>query len=63
MRIGSTYAQVASFLGMEVENSFEVIEFEPGRMVKAASISGTFPITFTRRAAPLGKKRKSIGID
>ena len=48
VRIGSTYAQVASFLGRRIESKFEVIAYEPNRMVKATSTSGTFPITFTR---------------
>ena len=48
--IGSTYAQVAKFLGRRIESTFEVIDYEPGRMVKATSSSGSFPITFTRIA-------------
>jgi len=27
---------------------FEVVEYEPGHRVKATTIEGTFPITFTR---------------
>ncbi len=46
--VGSTYAQVAKFLGRRIESTFEVIEYEPNRMVKATSTSGAFPITFTR---------------
>ena len=48
LRAGSTYAQVARFLGRRIESTFEVIDYEPGRMVKATSTSGSFPITFTR---------------
>jgi uncharacterized membrane protein len=48
LRVGSTYAQEAKFLGRPVISEFEVIEYEPNRMVKAASTSGSFPITFTR---------------
>jgi uncharacterized membrane protein len=51
--VGSTYAQVAKFLGRRVESTFEVIAFEPGRLVKATSTAGSFPITFTRIAEPL----------
>ena len=51
--VGSTYAQVAKFLGRRVESTFEVIAFEPGRLVKATSTSGSFPITFTRIVEPL----------
>ena len=53
LAVGSTYDQVASFLGRDVISSFEVIDYEPGRLVKATSRAGSFPITFTRRVAPL----------
>ncbi len=46
--IGLTYDQVAHFLGKEIVSTFEVKEFEPGRKVKATTIAGSFPITFTR---------------
>jgi len=46
--VGSTYDQVATFLGRRIESTFEVEEFEPGRRVKASSTGGSFPITFTR---------------
>jgi uncharacterized membrane protein len=48
LRVGSTYDQVAKFLGRRIESTFEVLEYEPGRKVKATSTSGSFPITFTR---------------
>ena len=51
-RVGSRYDQVAKFLGKTIESSFEVIEHEPGRMVKATSTAGSFPITFTRTVEP-----------
>jgi len=46
--VGSTYTQVATFLGRRVESSFEVIDYQPNRLVKATSTSGSFPIAFTR---------------
>ena len=49
--IGSTYEQVAKFLGRQIVSTFEVIAYEPGQMVKASSTAGSFPITFTRMAA------------
>lgn len=52
LRVGSTYDQVAKFLGRRIVSTFEVLEFEPDRMVKASSTSGSFPITFTRMVAP-----------
>jgi uncharacterized membrane protein len=54
LRIGSTYSQEASFLGRPILSQFEVIAYEPGRMVKATSPTGTFPITFTRSVKPHG---------
>jgi uncharacterized membrane protein len=55
LRLGSTYEQVASFLGRPVLSTFEVIGYEPGQMVKATSTSGSFPITFTRMVAAEGE--------
>lgn len=52
LAVGSTYDQVAKFLGRKIESSFEVLEYESGRMVKATSTGGSFPITFTRRVEP-----------
>ena len=50
--VGSTYDQVATFLGRRIESTFEVEEFEPGRRIKASSTGGSFPITFTRMVEP-----------
>ncbi len=52
LRVGSTYDQVAKFLGRRIESSFEVLEYEPNRTVKASSTGGSFPITFTRMVEP-----------
>lgn len=52
LQVGSTYDQVAKFLGRRVVSTFKVIEFEPDRKVKASSTSGSFPITFTRMVEP-----------
>jgi uncharacterized membrane protein len=54
LRVGSTYDQVAKFLGRRIISTFEVLEYEPGRRVKASSTSGSFPITFTRMVEPAG---------
>ena len=48
LRIGSRYEQKAQFAGKDINSVFEVVEHEPGRRLKATTISGTFPITFTR---------------
>lgn len=60
--LGSTYAQVAKFLGRRVESTFEVIAYQPNRMVKATSTSGSFPITFTRIVEPLADGAKVSAI-
>lgn len=52
--VGSTYDQVATFLGRKIESTFEVEAFEPGRMIRATSTGGSFPITFTRIVEPAG---------
>ncbi len=46
--VGSTYDQVAHMANREIFSSFEVIEYSPGRRVKATTTKSTFPITFTR---------------
>lgn len=46
--VGSTYDQEASFLGRTVRSTFEVVEFEPGAVIAARTIEGSFPITFRR---------------
>ncbi len=52
LRVGSTYTQVAKFLGRRIQSTFEILEYEPERMVKATTTSGSFPITFTRMVEP-----------
>ena len=51
--VGSTYAQMATFLGRRVESTFEVIDYQPNGLIKATSTSGSFPITFTRIVEPV----------
>lgn len=52
LRVGSTYDQVATFLGRRVISTFEVRDYQPGRLVSASSIAGSFPIRFTRIVEP-----------
>ena len=52
LRRGSRYMQVASFLGRRIESTFEVIEYQPGRLVRATRVAGWFPITLTRKVEP-----------
>ena len=51
LRIGSTYSQIAVFLGRSIESTFKVTDYQAGRLVKASSEVSTFPITFTRIVA------------
>jgi len=54
LRVGSTYAQIATFLGRRIESRFEIVEFQPGRLVKGSTTISPFPITFTRIVEPQG---------
>ena len=49
---GSTYDQIATFLGRRIESTFTVEAYEPGRMIRASTTGGSFPITFTRTVEP-----------
>lgn len=51
--VGSTYDQVATFLGRTITTSFEVIEFEPGRRIRIVSTESTFPLDITRTVDPV----------
>jgi uncharacterized membrane protein len=51
--IGSTYEQRASFLGRDIESTFVVDAFEPGRSITIRTTESTFPITVTRAVEPL----------
>lgn len=54
LAVGSTYTQVAKFMGRRVDSNFTVLEYEPNRLVKIATTSGSFPITVTRTVTPDG---------
>ena len=53
LRAGSTYDQVASFLGREIRSSFEVVQFEPGRLVRIKTTASSLPLDITRQVTPL----------
>lgn len=55
--VGSTYEQVASFMGRAVRSSFVVTAFEPGRSITIETVESTFPIKVTRQVEPLGDSR------
>ena len=50
--VGSTYDQVAHMANRQILSSFEVIDYQPGRRVKATTTKSSFPITFTRVVDP-----------
>ena len=52
---GSTYNQVAHFLGRDVVSKFVVDAYEPGRLIRFRSVAGPFPIVETRTVAPAGE--------
>jgi uncharacterized membrane protein len=60
--VGSTYSQLAKFLGRPVESTFEIVEYEDNHKIKGRSTSGSFPITFTRTAVstPEGTKVSAL---
>jgi uncharacterized membrane protein len=55
--VGSTYVQVAAFLGRRIHTHFVVTEYEPGRTISIESTQSTFPIQVTRSVEPLGDHR------
>ena len=60
IRVGSTYEQVARFLGRDVVTTFEVVAYEPGRSISIQSRESSFPITVTRLVEPLGPNRTRV---
>jgi len=39
LQVGSTYDQVATFMGRRIVSTFEVLEYEPNRKVKVSSVA------------------------
>ncbi|WP_347548851.1 SRPBCC family protein [Pseudalkalibacillus hwajinpoensis] len=48
LREGSTYDQVATFLGKEIRTTFVVTLYKPYDRIQIKSVKSTFPITVTR---------------
>ena len=46
--VGSTYDQVAGFMGKTIHTSFEIVQWVEGERVQIRSTAGTFPIDVTR---------------
>ena len=57
LRLGSTYDQVAGFMGKEIVSSFEVTEFTDGEQIRIESTGGSMPLDITRSVEPLGDDR------
>ncbi|HEX6310634.1 MAG TPA: SRPBCC family protein [Acidimicrobiia bacterium] len=56
--VGSSYDQIARFLGKDVVTHFEVVELEPPHRVTIRSRPGSsFPLTVTRTVEALGERR------
>jgi hypothetical protein len=55
--VGSIYDQEARFLGRPVLSRFEVVEYDPGRVITIQSIGGSFPIRVRRSVEQLGPDR------
>jgi uncharacterized membrane protein len=61
--VGSIYDQEARFLGRKVHSRFEVVEFNPGRVITIQSIEGSFPIRVRRSVEPIGADRCRVIAD
>ncbi len=63
LRVGSTYDQVAKFLGRRIVSSFEVTAFAPGESISIASVGGSFPIQITRSVEALSDSSTRVTAD
>jgi len=57
IRVGSTYDQVARFLGKDIAMTFEVTELDRPTIMTATSRSSPFPLTVAKRVAALTPER------
>ncbi len=58
--IGSSYHQIARFMGREIISNFVITAFEPGRLIRGETVESTFPISFTRIVEPHNSREGSI---
>jgi len=63
IRVGSTYDQVARFLGKDVVTRFVVTDYQPDHSISIKSVESSFPIEVTRRVDPLGDHRCRVIAD
>ena len=57
LAIGSTYDQLASFMGRSIESSFVVTDLAPGSSITIETTKSTFPIKVTRTVEHLADER------
>lgn len=55
LAVGSTYEQIATFMGKDVISAFVVTGFQPGRSISIETTASTFPIQVTRAVRPNGE--------
>lgn len=60
IRVGSTYEQLARFMGRDVRSTFVVTDFEPGRSIRIETIESTFPIQVERRVEPIDESSSRV---
>ena len=60
LQLGSTYDQVARFLGREIVSSFVVTEFASGHRIRIQTTSGTMPIDVMREVVAVADGRSSV---
>ena len=54
VRVESRYEQVAQFMGKEMCTSYDVVAYEPGRLITVKSGEGSsFSLTMTRQVDPI----------
>ena len=61
-RVGSTYDQVAAFLGRAIVSKFVIDEYEPGRRIRFRSTSGPLGIVERRTVTPLSRDRSAVEV-
>ena len=55
--LGSTYMQLATFMGKRIETHFVVSDYTPGQSISIESTQSTFPIQVTRSVEALDDTR------
>jgi uncharacterized membrane protein len=58
LRVGSKVSFVAHFLGKVLEYTYEIVTYEPGKILVMRTAQGPFPMQTTYTWEPLGAKTK-----